>query len=99
MDNVPGGKGVPPGDPGFAGRAPAEAPAFLQKRRSGGGMNGAVDPAAAQQCFVGGIDDGGDFEPGDVAFDDGHPSEDLGFGHGVFPLPHFINFRLRLHLC
>ena len=33
-------------------------------------MDGAIDPAAAKQCLVGGVDDGVDVELGDVAFDD-----------------------------
>ena len=33
-------------------------------------MDGTIDPAAAKQCLVGGIDDGVDIELSDVAFDD-----------------------------
>ena len=33
-------------------------------------MDGAVDAAAAQQAFVGGVDDRVDVEPRDVALDD-----------------------------
>ena len=41
-----------------------------REARASGAMNGAVDAAAAEQRLVGGIDDGVDIKPGDVAFDD-----------------------------
>lgn len=48
-------------------------------------MDGAIDPAAAKQGLVGGIDDGIDGKRGDVAFDDvdavGHPA--IGDADGV----------------
>ncbi len=40
-------------------------------------MDGAVDPAAAEQRAVGGIDDGVDGEPRDVALDDGQAGADV----------------------
>ena len=46
-------------------------------------MDGAVDTAAPQKGFIGGVDDGIHFEAGDIAFDDGHSFQDIGMGHGI----------------
>jgi len=70
VDDVAGGEAVAPGDLRLARRAAAERAAFRQKLRPGGPVNGAVDPAAAEQRLVRGINDGVNREPGDVALDD-----------------------------
>jgi hypothetical protein len=56
------------GDLRLSGRAAAERAAFGQQIGTGGAVNGAVDTAAAEQRFIGGVDDGVDVELGDVAF-------------------------------
>src|SRR2546421_9610425 len=48
---------VPPRDPRFTGRAPAERAALIEQLGPSGAMNRAVHPAAAQQRRVGGVDD------------------------------------------
>jgi len=58
VDDVVDGEPAGAGDPGVAGGAPLEPSAFLQERRAGGAVDGSVDPAAAQQAGVGGVDDG-----------------------------------------
>ena len=49
-----------------AGGAAAERSAFRQQLPSGGAVDRAIDPAAAEQRGVGGVDDGVDRERGDV---------------------------------
>ncbi len=88
------------GDTGLAGRAAAKDPALLQQPRPRGPMDGAVHPAAAEQGFIGGIDDGVNIKACDVAFDDGHFLPDAGVCHNQASLIHkFNNFRTSLHLC
>ena len=70
MDDVPRGQAVALGDLGVAGLAAVQRAALFQKLRAGRAMDRAIDAAAAQQAFVGGVDDRIDVEPGDVAFDD-----------------------------
>lgn len=47
-----------------------ERAAFAQQTPPGGGVDGAVDAAAAQEGFVGCVDDGVDGEGGDVGADE-----------------------------
>ncbi len=54
----------------LSGVAAAELRARRAKLGASGAMDGAVDAAAAEQGLIGGIDDGVDLKPGDVAFDD-----------------------------
>jgi hypothetical protein len=54
----------------LTGVAAAELGASLGKLRSRSAVDGAADAPARRQHSVGGIDDGVDVEPGDVAFDD-----------------------------
>src|SRR5262249_10790166 len=49
--------------------AAVERPAFGEQFRSCGAMNCAIDPAAAQERRVGGVDDGVKRKLGDVALD------------------------------
>jgi hypothetical protein len=51
-------------------------------------VDGAVDPAAAEQALIGGVDDGVDVELGNVALDDVDA-----LGHG--PLHARIGFQSR----
>jgi hypothetical protein len=53
----------------FAGRAAAEEPAFSEELRSGGPMDCAVHPAAAEQRRIRGVDDGINVEGNDVTVD------------------------------
>jgi hypothetical protein len=81
MNDMPGRKPVTFGDFGIAGGAAAEAAAFGQKLRSGGAMDGAIDAAAAEQRFIGGVDDGVNAQGGDVGGDDLEPGRaDLACG-------------------
>jgi len=54
------------GQLGVAGFAAAEKSTLMNKVRSGGAMNGAIHPAAAQERRIGGVDDGVDVERGDI---------------------------------
>ena len=51
--------------------ASAQCPAFRKQFRPGGGMDGTINPAAAQQGGVGGVYDGIYTGKGDVSDDDG----------------------------
>lgn len=62
-------------DLGVANLAAVELAAGLEQFGTGGAVDGAVDTAAAEQGFVGGVDDGVDVEGGDVGLDD--------FDHGL----------------
>ena len=73
VDDVAGSKGVPRGDAGFAGRAAAEAAAFLEEVGASRAMDGAVRSAPAEQRLVRGVDDRVHLDPRDVAFGDLDP--------------------------
>jgi len=64
---------VPAGDPCLAGGTTAQPAALVQQSGAGGTVNGAIDPAAAQQRFVRRVDDRVHRERGYVALDDFHP--------------------------
>ena len=66
VDHPAGREAVAAGGLGVAGGAPAEAPALGQQARAGRPVDGAVDPAAAEQAGVGRVDDGVGGQPGDV---------------------------------
>src|SRR4051794_6110174 len=70
---MPGWKFVAFGDLGIACCAAAEGTAFSQQLRPSGAMNRAVDTAAAEQRFIGSVDDGVNAKCGDVAGDDFEP--------------------------
>ena len=75
MDHVTRGKAEAWRDLGLARLAAAEKRAGLAQLRACRAVDGAVDAAAAEKCFIGGVDDGVDIEPGNVALDgDGHNS-------------------------
>jgi len=57
-------------DAGLAGRAAADAAALGQQAGARRTVDGPVNTAAAQQAFVGRIDDGVNFQRGDVAIMD-----------------------------
>ena len=57
VDHMAGGQPIAARDPRLAGRAAADLAAFLEKLRTGGAMDGAVDAAAAEQALVRGVDD------------------------------------------
>ncbi len=69
MDDVPRRQQVAAGDLGVAGGAAIEGAAFGEELRTGGAVDRAVDPAAAKQRRVRGIDDGVKAEGGDVRDD------------------------------
>ena len=58
MDHMPGRQPITPGDFGIAGLAAAKRAAFGKQFRPGRAMDRAVDPAAAEQRGIGGVDDG-----------------------------------------
>jgi hypothetical protein len=58
MNDMSRRKPVAFGDLGIAGRAAAERAAFGEQLTPGGAMDCAIDPAAAQQRAIGGVDDG-----------------------------------------
>ena len=58
MDHMPRRQPISPGDLGATGLAAMERAAFGQQLRPGRAMDRAIDPAAAQQRRVGGVDDG-----------------------------------------
>ena len=62
------------GDARLAGRAAAEPAAFLHQPRPRRAMDGAVHAAAAKQAGIGGVHDGVDLQPRDVALDRPHPA-------------------------
>ena len=68
MDDEPGGEVVAARDARLAGRATTQAPALLQKPRTGCTVDGAVDTSAAEQRCVGRIHNGIDLQSGDVSF-------------------------------
>src|SRR6266851_3864280 len=70
MNHVARGQLIAAGDLGLAGRAALKRSALGEEIGSGRAMDGAVDTAAAQQRSIGGVDDGVDGKPGDVADDD-----------------------------
>ena len=57
VNDMAGGQPVAAGDARLARRAAADAPAFLQQFRPGGTMDGAVDASAAEQAFIGSVND------------------------------------------
>jgi hypothetical protein len=68
------------GDARLAGRAAADPLALLEQPRPGRAVDCAVDPAAAAQALIGGVDDRVDLLPSDVALDH-HDAP----GHGSAP--------------
>jgi hypothetical protein len=60
-------------DLGIAGLAALEHPAFSQKPRSCGSMDGAIHTTAAEQGGVGSVDDGVNAQARDVGDDDFQP--------------------------
>jgi hypothetical protein len=73
MNDMPRRKPVTMGDLGVAGLAATEPAAFGEQRRSRGAMDRAVDPAAAQQRAIRGVDDGVNAQCGDIGDDDFEP--------------------------
>jgi hypothetical protein len=58
MNDIPRRKPVAMGDLGVAGVAAAKCAAFGEQPGSGGPVDRAIDPAAAEQRTIGGVDDG-----------------------------------------
>lgn len=79
MNDVHCGKSVAVCDLGPAGRTSAEAAASFEQIRTCGVMNRPVNPAAAEQGFVGRIDDCVNRLGGDIA------ANDFDSGHGLCP--------------
>ena len=84
MDHVPAGQVIGGGDFGIAGPAAAQSAAFRQKLRPGGSVDGAVHSAAAQQGFLGGVDDGVHLHFGDIVSDDGKGHNAASFSGVLF---------------
>lgn len=82
VDDVLGGEVVPAGDDGLAGLAAVRIPvhALPHELRASGGVDGAVDAAAAAEGGVCGVDDGVDGEGGDVCADETDTGVDLFVG-------------------
>src|SRR4051812_40739567 len=90
VDHMSGGKLVPAGDLGFAGRTSSQRAALSEQLRASGAMDGAIDASAAEQRRVGGIDDGVHLAGGDVAFDNDDAAGHLVYTkrmllQGIFP--------------
>ena len=93
VDDVARRQPVAGGDPGIAGGAAAQGAAFVEQAGPGGAVDGAVDPAAAEQRSVGGVDDRVHGERGEIALDNaeqpGHdatltaPIPDRKLGHDM----------------
>src|SRR4051812_8362472 len=77
VDHVPGRQAIAFGDLGIAGLAAVERPALGQQLLTRGTMDRAIDPAAAEQRFIRGVDDGVHREGDDVGLDGAE-----GRGHG-----------------
>jgi hypothetical protein len=73
MDHIPGGKPISRRDPSLTGWATTERPAFPQQIGPGSAVDGPIDPAAAQQRLVRGIDDGVNGQGGDIGLLDNDP--------------------------
>jgi hypothetical protein len=89
VDHVARGKLETRRDLGLSGVAAAELGAGLAQFRSRGAVDGAVDPAAAEQCLIGGVDDGVEFEPGNIALDDGDA-----MGHDAIARPNWPSIKV-----
>ena len=70
MDGVAGGQIMARGDACLAGRTASQRAAFGQQARPGGTVDGAVHAAAAQEAFIGHIDDGVNFQKSDITLMD-----------------------------
>lgn len=71
VEHILGLQAIAPGQFGLPGLTAVQRPALRQQLRPGGGMDGAVHAAAAQQRGVGGVGDGLRVRLGDVAYNDG----------------------------
>ena len=74
VNDVTRRKPVAERDPRLAGRAAADLSAFRQKLRPRGAMDRSIDPAASEQAFIGGIDDGVERKRRNVSDDDANQS-------------------------
>ena len=70
VDDIAGRQAVAPGDFRLAGRAAVQRAALFQQIGTGRAMDGTIDAAAAQQRFIGGVDDGVQSQRGDVDLTD-----------------------------
>ena len=77
------------------GRAAAQRAALGQQSRAGSAVDRAVHAAAAQQRGVGGVDDGVDVEPRDVALDDRHPAAHSSVDTDLFHAPRLAEVSIR----
>jgi hypothetical protein len=73
VNHVPGFETIPFGDLGIARRATMQRTAFGQQLRPRGPMNRAIDPTAAQQRRISGVDDGVNAERCNISDDDFQP--------------------------
>ena len=67
MNNVARGQAIAAGDPGVSGCAATKRFTFAFEFGTGRAMDRAVDATTAEQRSIGGVNDGIDVEPGNVA--------------------------------
>src|SRR5204862_6742611 len=67
MNDMPGWQPIAAGEPCLSRWAAADLAALGEEFRAGGAVNRAIDPAAAEQRGIGGIDDRVDLPAGDIA--------------------------------
>ena len=70
VDDVPAGQPIGPRELCLPGPAAAEPAALRQQLRACGTVNAAIHPSAAQQRFIGGVDNGVHLHPGNIVSDD-----------------------------
>ena len=73
VDHMSGLETIPFGDLGIAGLAAVQHAAFKNKLGPRGPMNRAIDPTAAQQRRIGGVDDGVNAKRCNIGDDDFQP--------------------------
>jgi hypothetical protein len=73
MDDMLGRQPVSFGDPGFAGWATTKQATFVQQIWAGSAVDSTINPAAAQQRTVGGIDNGVNRQLRNIGFSHFHP--------------------------
>lgn len=73
MNHMPGREPVSVGNPGVAGCTATKRAAFGEQFGTGAAMDRAIDPAAAEQRRIRGVDDGVNAQTGDIGNDNFQP--------------------------